>query len=133
MPAKRKLTDQEVKEIRERLASSTDTYEDIAEEYDIHSLYASALFKGRRRKKAGGPILKEDRRGTRKVARPRVISNAMVVKLREDAAETDLTFKALARKYRISTSYAAQIARGFARKYVGGPITCRGNSFVKSE
>jgi DNA-binding transcriptional regulator YiaG len=106
-----KLTDEQVRELREKFASGARQV-DLAAEYGISQNSVSSLVIGRTRRSAGGPLSL----GTAQKL------DAEEVRLIREKLASGTSQTALAREHGVSQQMIGQIASGRAFADVGGPL-----------
>ncbi|MAD95788.1 MAG: hypothetical protein CMB99_00530 [Flavobacteriaceae bacterium] len=96
----RRLTDEQVIEIRERFAGKEDA-KDLANEFGVSSQHIRALARGRFLPQVGGPIV-----------RRRLITDEEILGILEDLNKKGLSRRDCEEKYNLSKAAVQQIATG---------------------
>jgi len=102
----RKLSSDEVAEIRSRYALGGVRQIDLANEYGIARETARLMIRGETRKNADGPITRRGRTHGRK------LTLDQVAEIRDRVAQKATTLSALASEFEMSTSTLSNIVRG---------------------
>ena len=110
---RRTLTDAQVQQLRERVASG-DLLVDAARDFGVSDGEVSRIARGIKRKHAGGPIAIGS-------LRRKKLTDGQVCQLRERVAAGDRLVD-LARTFGVSDGEVSRIVRGLSYAHAGGPI-----------
>lgn len=109
----RRLSDQEVRTLRERFASGKVSQRQLAAEFSLTPYYVHVLVTGQARAGAGGPLHRPRRR--------RTLSDDEAAALRRAYAR-GTSRRALATRYGVSLSTISRVLLGTSHAAAGGPL-----------